>query len=71
MRTITRIGVVLAALAAVALAPATARADTPADPGSGFGQHVRQCAQAMGFSGTHNPGRHQGHAGWDGMPCAG
>ena len=71
MRAIARIGVGLAALAVVALAPATASADTPADPGAPYGQHVRQCAQTMGFSGTHNPGMHQGYAGWDGMPCAG
>lgn len=71
MRAMTRIGVGLAALAAVALVPATARADAPADSGAQFGQHVRQCAQTMGFSGTHNPGMHQGRAGWDDMPCAG
>jgi hypothetical protein len=29
-----------------------------------FGQHVRECAQAHGFSGDHNPGRHQGKSGW-------
>ena len=34
-----------------------------------FGQHVRDCAQTMGFSGTHNPGMHHGAAGWDGNPC--
>ena len=34
-----------------------------------FGQHVRDCAQTMGFSGTHNPGMHHGAAGWDGDPC--
>lgn len=39
-----------------------ARADT-------FGQHVRNCAQTMGFSGAHNPGMHHGAAGWDGEPC--
>ncbi|WP_328690314.1 hypothetical protein OHA74_14205 [Streptomyces phaeochromogenes] len=71
MRTIVRNGVVLAALAVVALAPATASADTPADSGAQYGRHVRQCAQTVGFSGTHSPGMHQGYAGWDGVPCAG
>jgi hypothetical protein len=40
-----------------------------ADPPPNFGQHVRQCAQVMGFGGDHNPGMHQGAAGWDGMTC--
>ena len=70
MRVIARISVGIAALAAVALAPATAMANAPSDSGSGFGRHVRQCAQTMGFSGTHNPGMHQGYADWDGPPCA-
>jgi hypothetical protein len=40
-------------------------------PGAGdFGQHVSQCAQQMGFSGDHNPGMHDGAAGWDGMSCS-
>ena len=30
-----------------------------------FGQHVRTCAQTMGFDGTHNPGMHEGKSGWD------
>ena len=37
--------------------------------GPGFGQHVSGCAQPMGFSGTHNPGMHQGAHHWDGLPC--
>lgn len=36
----------------------------PATADSDFGQHVRVCAQTMGFDGTHNPGMHRGHAGW-------
>ena len=43
-----------------------AQAATPTD---NFGQHVRVCAQTMGFSGSHNPGMHFGAAGWDGEPC--
>jgi ABC-type phosphate transport system permease subunit len=53
--------------AVLALAPA-AGATTDTAPVN-FGQHVRQCAQTMGFSGAHNPGMHDGAAGWDGMPC--
>lgn len=48
------------------LAPTAASAQPT---GAGFGQHVRHCAQTMGFSGTHNPGMHHGFAGWDGEPC--
>lgn len=56
--------------AALILTPAIASAGT--DPGTGqdFGQHVRTCAQTMGFSGTHNPGMHHGFAGWNpAEPC--
>ena len=37
--------------------------------GAEFGQHVRECAQQVGFSGEHNPGMHRGAVGWDGMAC--
>jgi hypothetical protein len=57
------------ASAAVMLAPTTAGAATTAAAPANFGQHVRTCAQTMGFSGEHNPGMHRGAAGWDGMPC--
>ena len=54
---------VVAATAALALAsPAVAAA---AGSGADFGQHVRDCAQSMGFDGNHNPGMHHGYAGWD------
>lgn len=36
--------------------------------GTGFdyAEHVRMCQQAMGFTGTHNPGvMHEGYSGWD------
>jgi hypothetical protein len=34
--------------------------------GPDYAEHVRMCQQAMGFSGTHNPGvMHQGYSGWD------
>ena len=49
--------------ATLVLSPAVAYAGT--GTGQEFGQHVRTCAQTMGFSGTHNPGMHQGFAGWN------
>jgi len=49
--------------AALVLTPAIASAGT--STGQEFGQHVRTCAQTMGFNGTHNPGMHQGFAGWN------
>lgn len=36
----------------------------PAGADDQFGHHVRTCAQATGFDGDHNPGMHQGYAGW-------
>ena len=57
---ITAAGVVAATTALALASPAVATA-----AGSDFGQHVRDCAQSMGFDGTHNPGMHHGFAGWD------
>lgn len=51
------------------LATPTIAQAQPAQAGPGFGQHVSQCAQTMGFSGDHNPGMHRGLSDWDGMPC--
>lgn len=69
MTSIRRIAVAaISASAAFVLAtPATSHADTAT--GADFGQHVRTCAQAMAFAGSHNPGMHHGYAGWNGMPC--
>jgi Spy/CpxP family protein refolding chaperone len=61
---------VAAALATAALVlgtPAAAQADPSGR--ADFGQHVPTCAQTMGFTGSHNPGMHQGYTGWDGMAC--
>ena len=52
-----------AVTAVLVLTPAIASAGT--GTGREFGQHVVTCAQTMGFDGTHNPGMHQGFAGWD------
>jgi len=53
-----------ATMAAVLLV-LTAGPATAAGAGEDFGQHVQTCAQTMGFDGVHNPGMHQGFAGWD------
>lgn len=29
-----------------------------------FGHHVADCTRTMGFDAQHNPGMHQGRAGW-------
>jgi len=65
---LSAVAVGLLSSGALAFAPAAEAATTGAT-GAEFGQHVRGCAQTMGFSGDHNPGMHQGFAGWDGMPC--
>lgn len=43
----------------------TVGAASPATAADDFGDHVSTCAQAIGFSGDHNPGMHQGRHGWD------
>ena len=51
------------AVLALTVAPAAAQPG----PGRDYGQHVAACAQAHGgFTGSHNPGMHQGFRGWDG-----
>lgn len=68
MKAIRRLALTGLAVTAVVLAtPIPAHADTAT--GADFGQHVRTCVQATGFTGTHNPGMHQGYAGWNGMTC--
>jgi hypothetical protein len=58
--------VVTGALATTLSVPAvTASADS--DVGPDFGQHVSDCAQPIGFDGTHNPGTHRGFTGWEPM----
>ena len=70
MRPIRSIALAAASVAAAALVLATpAAAQASTSTGAEFGQHARTCAQAMGFSGSHNPGMHEGNAGWSSMPC--
>ena len=45
------------------MAPGSASAAT-ADAAT-YGQHVRECAQSIGFDQHHNPGRHHGGSMWD------
>lgn len=57
--------VVVAALGA-AFIGAVAVGPAQAATGREYSEHVRACQQAMGFTGTHNPGvMHQGYSGWD------
>lgn len=58
---------VLAVLAA-AIVGLVASAPAQASTGPDFSTHVRHCQQEMGFSGTHNPGMHQGFSGWRDSP---
>jgi hypothetical protein len=69
--TVTRTIAITAVLAAalVITVPTAAFASTPTATGAGYGQHVRVCAQTMGFTGQRNPGMHHGFSGWDGMTC--
>jgi Spy/CpxP family protein refolding chaperone len=61
----------LAALGGAAFVLASpAAAQAAAATGADYGQHVRVCTQVMGFSGDHNPGMHQGYAGWDATDCS-
>jgi hypothetical protein len=64
MRPVARNLIVVGVLvAAVVATPAVALAQSAG--GQDFGRHVSTCARTMGFDGMHNPGMHQGFAGWD------
>ena len=65
MRTRVRLLTIALVMASLAVPAVPALASPP----SNFGQHVSDCAQTMGFSGSHNPGMHHGAAGWDGEAC--
>ena len=56
-----------AATAFVALGAVLAAGSASAAPAdaAAYGQHVRDCAQSMGFDHHHNPGMHQGITMWD------
>ena len=56
-----------ATAALVVLGAVTASSSASAAPADAamYGQHVRECAQSMGFDQQHNPGMHQGISRWD------
>jgi len=58
-----RLAVLAATITAIVLTPAAASADT-GPTGREFAEHVVHCAQTTGFDGDHNPGMHQGLAGF-------
>lgn len=63
-RSVAVLGMVLAS---VVILPAASWADTGTASATGgdFGSHVVTCEQTTGLDGQHNPGMHQGYAGWD------
>jgi hypothetical protein len=64
-RTTRRVAIVAITAIAIVLVPAVAWADTGRD----FGGHVVNCARTIGFNGQHNPGMHQGFAGFTPHTC--
>ena len=62
MSSLSRVLVSLVSAGAMLLVATPAQA---ANANADYGQHVRHCTQHMGFSGDHNPGKHQGKSGWD------
>ena len=62
MRKVVKVVAVVALAGSGLLVAGPAQA---ADPRASYGQHVKTCAQTMGFDGMHNPGMHQGRSGWD------
>jgi TRAP-type C4-dicarboxylate transport system permease large subunit len=54
-----RSGGVAASVALLAVLAAGTASAAPADAAT-YGQHVRECAQSMGFDQTQNPGMHRG-----------
>jgi hypothetical protein len=54
----------LGIVTAVVAAGLTVGTTAPASAHDRFGDHVRSCAQTMGFDGEHNPGMHRGASGW-------
>lgn len=57
--------ILLGAPTAALLLTASPVSAAPAAVPSPYADHVVHCAQADGFTGTHNPGvHHQGYSGW-------
>jgi len=49
---------------ALVLSAGGASAATADPAAAAYGHHVSECAKTMGFTGTMNPGMHQGKSGW-------
>lgn len=63
MRPYMRVVAVVALAGSAVMSAGSAQA---VDSNADYGQHVRMCAQDMGFDGSHNPGvHHQGKSGWE------
>ena len=56
---------VAASFVALGAVIASSSASAGTVDGAGFGQHVSDCTQSMGFDKFHNPGMHQGISMWD------
>ena len=54
-----------AAIVALGAVLASGSASAATEDAAAYGQHVRGCAQTMGFDHHHNPGMHQGVTMWD------
>lgn len=65
MTRIIKLAVVTGALVALLLGAAPAGAATGADYGACVAHHA---TTERGFTADHNPGMHQGYAGWPGCP---
>ena len=65
MTRVIRLAVVTAALLALLLGAGPAVAATGADYGACVAHHA---TTERGFTADHNPGMHQGYAGWPGCP---
>lgn len=64
-------GLAAAAISIAAFSMTGTAGAQPDAPDPTFGPHVADCARATGFDGAHNPGMHQGAAGWDRAACPG
>lgn len=64
IRSISRM-IVAGVAVAIALVAYPGGALADADEGATYGGHVVHCAQSVGFDGVHNPGMHNGYAGWN------
>ena len=55
----------IAAVVAIGAVLASGSASAASADAAAYGQHVRACAQSMGFDQHNNPGMHRGISMWD------